>query len=196
MARHQTPSRSTLDGGGGRGTVGTVGDAIGAVGVVTTGLLPNLPRGHVLVILDVETEIGGGDAAVSEQQDGAEDRLGEDVEDTIKDGLAVRGDDVSALSQTPGDGVQEPQEDGEDTAAEERPADLRAESGSVSAGDEDQDIHDVEEGEASKDEVSPLVAGVGEGSNEAGDDHHFVDQDSDHDRWPWHASGQEQIGEQ
>jgi hypothetical protein len=42
--------------------------------------------------------------------DEEEDWLGEDIEDTVEDHLRVGGDDVTTIGETPGDGVEEPEE--------------------------------------------------------------------------------------
>lgn len=39
-----------------------------------------------------------------------EDWLGEDVKDTVEDHLGVGGDDISTVGETPGDGVEKPEE--------------------------------------------------------------------------------------
>lgn len=70
-------------------------------------------------LTEVQANLGGVDLVVSEEQKETETRLGEDVKDTVEDSLGVRVNDVATLRQTPGDGVEEPEEDGQDTALEE-----------------------------------------------------------------------------
>ena len=43
--------------------------------------------------------------------------LGKDIEDTVEDHLGVGGDDVSTIGETPGNGVEEPEE-GEDASGD------------------------------------------------------------------------------
>lgn len=47
--------------------------------------------------------------------DEEEDGLGENIEDTVEDHLRVGGNDISTIGETPGDGVEEPEE-GEDAS--------------------------------------------------------------------------------
>ena len=92
------------------------------------------------------------------KEESAEDWLRKQIQNTVEDGLAVRVDDVASLRKTPGDGVEEPQKDGKNTAGQVRTADVGSEGSSVLAGDEDQDINDVEESQVTEYVVSPLSA--------------------------------------
>lgn len=47
------------------------------------------------------------------EMDGSEDGLGEDVQDTVEDHLRSRGDAVTTVGKTPGDGVEGPEGTGE-----------------------------------------------------------------------------------
>ena len=111
---------------------------------------------NLIVVANVQAEPGGIDVAVAPEEEGAEDGLGEDVEDAVEDGLGVRGDDVAALAETPGDRVQEPQEDGPAAADQEGARDVVAERGGVLARHPGHLPRDEEEGHAAEDEVSPL----------------------------------------
>jgi len=174
----------------------TVRDTVGTVD--TSGTLLTLVVEVVLlvVVVDVKAHTGGVDVAVTEDEHGAEDGLREQVQDSVKDSLTVAADDVAALAETPGDWVQEPEEGGERTAHEEGSSNVAAESRSVATGLPDELVDDVEESEAGKDEVSPLVRRLDECTNKTSDDHDLVDKNHEEDGWPWHAGGEEQVEKQ
>lgn len=118
-----------------------------------------IDHGLLIVIADEETQTGGVNIAVAPQEERAEDGLGHDVEDAVEDGFGVGRDDVAALGEAPGDGVEEPEEDGPDAADEVDAGDVGAERGGVLAGGPGHGPGDPEEGEAAEDEVAPLVEG-------------------------------------
>lgn len=147
-------------------------------------------------LTEVEANLGGVDLVVSEEQEETESRLGEDIEDTVEYGLRVRVNDVATLRQTPGDGVEEPEEDGQDTALEEGRLDRSTKSVGVAATVNNELVDDKEEGEHAKDPVTPLVRSLGESTNETSHDHNLIGQNSDSDSGPWNTGGKEKIGEQ
>jgi hypothetical protein len=57
----------------------------------------------------------------------AKDGLGDEVEDAVEDHLTERGDDVAAVGDTPGDRVEEPDEDEEGSCENEEDKDGRKE---------------------------------------------------------------------
>lgn len=90
------------------------------------------------------------------QEECTEDRLRQNVQDTVEDGLGIWGDDVSALGNSPCDWVEEPEEDGPDTTDEVCFTDVLAESAGVLARGPGDGPSDPEESDASKGEVAPL----------------------------------------
>lgn len=52
------------------------------------------------------------DVAMTPEKEGAEHGLRQDIEDAVKNCFGVGGDDVSTFGKTPGDRVQEPEENG------------------------------------------------------------------------------------
>lgn len=171
-----------LDSGGGSSITirVAVGDTIGAVRVMTIGLLAIAADDRILIVVaDVEPKVSRIDVAVAEDEKGTEDWLGEKVEDTIEDGLGVRGNDVAALTDTPGDGIEDPENKGEGTAHEEGTACLRAKARGVDAGLESKMVNDVEERDAAEGEVTPLVAADDESTNKTSDNHHPVNEDDE-----------------
>lgn len=96
------------------------------------------------------------DAPVAPDQESSEHWLGHDIQNTVEHGLGVRCDDVATLRQSPGNWVQEPQEDGPNTANLVGLEDVRADSGGVLACGPDDGPGDPEECDASEDKVSPL----------------------------------------
>ena len=49
-----------------------------------------------------------------------------EVQTSVKDRFVVGGDDIAALAQAPGDGVEEPDEEGQDAAEHEDAVDVAA----------------------------------------------------------------------
>ena len=117
----------------------------------------NTGANRIIVIADVDTKLSRVDVAVSPEEKSAENGLGEDIKDTVEDGFAIGGDDVSPLGQSPGNWVQEPEEDGPDAADEVGTMNFSTQSKSMSAGDEYNIVGDKEEGHHAEGEVSPLV---------------------------------------
>ena len=166
-----------------------------------------LNRGILVIIPDMETEPCRIDIAVTPEQQGAEDRLGEEIQDAVKDGLGVRRDDVAALADAPCDRVQEPQEDGEAAADEVDTVDVGSEGGCVLACSYGEGPSDDRERRAAEDEVGPLrgrwsvsvlfrgnrkvlgarylVIGHHESTDQSGDDHDLVDEEGEENRRPW-----------
>jgi len=99
----------------------------------------------LIVVADAETETAGINAFVTPEKQAAETDLGKEVENTVKDGLGVRSNDVSTLAKTPGDRVEDPKEAGECAAVEVRLADITAKTIGVLASLKDEYIEDVEE---------------------------------------------------
>lgn len=108
----------------------------------------------------MKAQPGRVDVAVTPEEEGAEDGLGQDIQDTVEDGFRVRSDDVSTLTETPGDGVEEPQEDGPHTADEIRLGDVIPQRVGMFAGSPGHGPGNPEESEATEDEVSPLKASI------------------------------------
>lgn len=133
---------------------------------------------------------------MSEEQKESESRFGEDVEDTVEDGLRVGVNDVATLGQTPGNGVEEPEEDGEDTTLEEGRLDGSTQSIGVAATVDNKLVDDKEEGEHAKDPVTPLVRSLGESTNETSHNHDLIGQNGNENGGPWDAGGEEKIREQ
>lgn len=168
----------------------------------------------VIVITDVDAKTTRVNVAVAPEKQGSKDGFRENIQDTVEDGLRVRSDDVATLRQTPGNGIEEPQEDGPNTAGEESLVDVGAESESVFAGSPGDGPGNPEEGNAAKGEVSPLVRCqcvewqqafkkkpylVGrrdERANQASDDHDLVNEQCVPDRGPGKTGSQEQIQQQ
>ena len=117
-------------------------------------------RRILVVIPDMQAQTSGVDVAVTEQQDGSKDRLGQDIQDSVKDGLAVGGDDIATLAETPGDRVEEPEEDGPHAGEKVGLANIGAEVVGVLPGGPDDGPGDGEEGKHTKGPVAPLSIDV------------------------------------
>jgi len=172
--------------------VGRIGNTTDTWGRVSN-LLKTVALRSSLIVVDAKTEGRGVDVAVAPEEEEAEDRLGQDVQDTVEDSFGVRSDDVSTLGKSPGDRVQEPEEDGPGGADEVGAADFAADGGGVLAANEDDVPGDEEESRTAEYEVAPLVAGDDEGADETGDDHDFVHEDGVEDGGPWETSSEKNV---
>jgi len=75
--------------------------------------------GCSLIITDVETKSCWVNVAVSYEEQYTENGLGEDIKNAVENSLGVGRNDIATFGQTPGDGVDEPEEDGPYTADHE-----------------------------------------------------------------------------
>jgi len=169
-----------------------VGNTTGTWAGVGT-LLKTVALRSGLVVVDAETKGSWVDVAVAPDEESTEDRLGQEIQDTVEDSLRVRGNDVSTLRKSPGDWVDEPEEDGPGSADEVGAVNFATDGSGVSAADEDDVVGNEEESGTAEGEVSPLVAGGDEGTNETGDDHDFVQEDSVEDGGPWETSSEKNV---
>jgi len=64
----------------------------------------------VVVVADVQAQSRKIDVAVVPEEQCAEDGLRQQIQDAVKDSLGITGDDISALAETPRNGVQDPKE--------------------------------------------------------------------------------------
>jgi hypothetical protein len=160
-------------------------------------LLPALELEILLVVVvDVQAESGGVDVAVTPDEQTAKNRLGQDIENAVKNGLRVGRNVVATLAQAPGNGVESPQESGQGAAHEESLANILAHGVGVLASFPGEHVDDVGERKAAEGEVAPLITGPDECANKTSDDHDPVNQDDVKDRWPGHAGSEKQVGEQ
>ena len=144
-----------------------------------------------VVITDMQTHAGSLDALVPDDEHEAEDGLGAHVQDAVEDGLGIRVQDIATFAKSPGHGIQEPDEEGQHTAAEEDLMNVTAQSLGVLAGRDGEGVDNPEEGGTAEGVVAPLVARAHQSADEAGDDHDFVKEDGVEDCGPWHAGCQE-----
>lgn len=144
-----------------------------------------------VVITNVQAHAGGLNALVADDEHQAEEGFGAGVQDAVEDGLRVGVEDIAAFAETPGDGVEEPDEQGQDATAEEDLVDVAAESLGVLATRYGERVDDPQEGGAAERVVAPLIPRPYQSADQAGDDHDFVEEDGVQDGWPRHASSQE-----
>jgi len=133
---------------------------------------------------------------MTEEEHGAEDWLGEEIEDTVKDCLGIWGNDVGPFAESPCNWVEEPEEDSECTAVKICRLGSGAEAPSVLATDDDNVVGDEEQGGSSEYPISPLVARRDESAHKTCDDHNLVDQDGVQNGWQGKTSSQHQIREE
>lgn len=103
------------------------------------------------------TKTGWLDIPVTPEQKSTEDRLSHDVQNTVEDSFRIRRDNVTALGKSPGDRVQEPEEDSPDTADQVYFRDVWANGSGVLARRPCDCPSDPEEGNAAEGEVTPLI---------------------------------------
>ena len=198
VRRHADNPGEYLDGVGGCGgsTIGsTVGNPATSM-LLSVGHVAARTTWNVIVVANVHTEGRWVNVAVTPKEQSTKDRLGHQVKDTVKDGLAIGSNDVAALAETPGNGVQEPEEDGPNTANHIGPRNVRSQSGSVLAADENDVPCHEEQGKHAKGPVSPLVRRAGQGANETSDNHDLVDQKCEENSRPWESAREEKIQKQ
>lgn len=128
--------------------------------------------------------------------DHGEDWLGQDVEDTVEDHLRVGGDDVSTVRKTPGDWVKEPEEREDGGGQGEGRLVTGTEDTSRRSGRSSENPPDVEEGDTSEDEETPLVLGLDETTDKTSDDHDNVEEDKGDDVGKGEAGGEDKGEEQ
>jgi hypothetical protein len=148
-----------------------------------------------IVILDGKAKTSGVDVPVSPDEESTEARLGQEIENTVEDGLRVGRDDVATLANSPRNRVQDPQESGERSAVEEGLLNITSVGAGMGARFPNQLVHDINERKTTEREVSPLVPGLDKSSNKTGDNHNLIDNDGPENSGPWHTSGKKEIGE-
>lgn len=144
-------------------------------------------------VVQAEIELGDVDLHVSDEQDGAQHRLGQDVEDTVEDVFGIGGDDITALAHTPGDGVEDPENDearGQDAV---QPGNVAAQGRGVAPAGPDDVLQGEGQGDHGQGEVTPFVGGGDDGADVEQDDIDDVEQLGVQDGVPVDARGQEQV---
>lgn len=163
---------------------------------VSTVRAPSLFRDGAGVATNVQAELLGSDVAVTPKQEGTPDRLCNNIEDTVEDGLRVRVDDVATFAQAPGNGVQEPQERQENAAHEEGLLGALTEGSGIATGRADEFVDDVEEAKHAESPETPLVTSLGERADETSDDHGDVGEEDGDERGPGDSGSEEKIRKQ
>jgi hypothetical protein len=87
----------------------------------------------VFVIPNVQAELLKLDVAVAPDQERAEDGLGEEVKNTVEYSFAVRRNDITTLTDTPCDRVDDPEDGCQRATKKEAAGDLCAEEPGVTA---------------------------------------------------------------
>jgi len=122
-----------------------------------------------------------------------EDGLGDKVEDSVEDHLAGRGDDVGTVSETPGDGVEGPDDGEEDGRGDVSSLEVRSEQGNRSVSRPQKDEPDVDKSGASESKVTPLVRADDKTSDETGNDHDKVKEDQGDNVREGESGGEDQL---
>merc|ERR1739838_356565 len=137
-------------------------------------------------------------ALVGEQEPGTEDRLGEDVKDGVGDDLLVRVHVAGAVSNTPDDGVDGPDDEDEATNGSEEVADLATLVHGHAAAVVGELPDNDEVSNAGNGVPAPLLRGAlsAVGGEETSQDHDQISDDGDQDAAAVHASEQAQVEQQ
>jgi hypothetical protein len=151
--------------------------------------------GMVLRVLEVQAESCKVNVAVTPDEQSTKSGLGKNIENTIEDSLAVGADDIAALGQTPGDGVQEPKSDGPDTTEDVGLVNVCAESLGVCATLDNDAVRNKEERNGTEGKETPLVGRLDESTDKTGDDHDLVDEDDVENGRAGQTAGEEQVGQ-
>ena len=114
---------------------------------------------YIGVVANVHAQPARVDVPVAPQKKSTKHWLGQDIKNTIEDSFGVGCNQVAALGQTPGDWVEEPQEDSPDATDQIYLADIRSDRISMFAGRPGDCPSNPEESEAPEHEVSPLSDG-------------------------------------
>jgi len=133
---------------------------------------------------------------MSHNQRDAEHRLGQEIEDAVEDSFGVGGNEIRSLGDTPGDGVDQPDEECQDTAEHVGAVNVRAEELGALATYAGEVPEDVEHGGGAEGPPAPLPAAGSKSSNEAGDDHGPVHEDGPDDGGPGYTSCEQEIEQQ
>lgn len=109
-----------VSGSVGNAVGGSIGDSIsvaigGSVCSTVAELFPDR-RISLVIVTDVKTQTSRVDTAVTPDKESTKHWLGKQVEDTVEDGFRVRGNNVTALTYTPGNWIENPKEGGKRTA--------------------------------------------------------------------------------
>lgn len=142
-----------------------------------------------------DTKLGGIYLVVAEEKQDAKNGLCEDIQDTVKDGFRVGVDDIAALRQTPGNRVQEPQEEGQHATPHECALDGPSEGISVTAAIDGKLIGNKKEGGCAEGKVTPFVGRLRQSANQSADNHDLVRENGDQDGGPGKTGGQEEVCE-
>jgi hypothetical protein len=103
---------------------------------------------------------------------------------------------LPALAHTPGNWIENPEESSQASAHEEGPLDVAAKCLGVDASLPGELVDNVQESNAAKDKVWPLVDALDKSTDQTSDNHDFVDKNNPEDGRPWHTSSEQQVHEQ
>lgn len=138
-------------------------------------------------------ESGVVEAAAHDEEESAKDGDGKEIEDAVEDHLACNRQSVASLRQTPGDGVDEPDES--ENAGQRGEGLGRAKGAALRVAPVVNEVDEDELSQQTEDEVAPLVAGVGDGTAQPRDDPDLKETDSEEDGSPGQTADQEDSNE-
>jgi hypothetical protein len=150
---------------------------------------------HIIssVVNKTQSQLSRVDVAMAPEKESTKDRLSKEVENSIENCLRVWRDDITALTDTPSDRIQNPKEGCQGATVQERSADILAKCIGVPASIPDEHVRNVAESSASENEVAPFVGSLYQSSDESSNDHEFIKQDHEKNLRAWNGSSKEQI---
>ena len=110
-----------LDGSSHSSVDAIVGAVAGVLLTVVSSMGSTNKSWVLIIVADVEAQTGWVNVAVTPEEESTKYWLGKDVKNTIEGCLGVGRNDVSTLGESPRNGVEEPKEDGPNTADEISP---------------------------------------------------------------------------
>ena len=130
---------------------------------------------------------------MSPDQECRENRLRQEVKDTVEDSLRIWSNDISTFAEAPCDWVECPDGEGPDTSHQKCAMNVSTEGLCVLATCDSKLIEDCQHSETPESVEAELISCLDESADETGNDHDFVEEDNIRDGWPWKSSCQHQV---
>jgi hypothetical protein len=133
------------------------GSSLGNVNIVSSttssARLPGLDvrtlwNDSLINISDSQPKASRVDVAMTKEEQGSKDRLGNKVENTVEDSLGIRRDKIATLANTPGNWVKNPDDSRQGTTHEEYSTNIRTNMVGVNSSFPGELIDDIDQGDA------------------------------------------------
>lgn len=144
-------------------------------------------------VIQPEIQLVDVDLHVSEDEHEPENRLAQNIKDTVEDLFRVRSNDVAALGATPRDRVEDPQNDDAARKDHVQFGDVSAHGPGVAEAGPHEVFEDEEQRDHGQGEVSPSVCVGDDGADEEEDDVDNLQQHGVQDGVPVDTCSEEKI---